>query len=265
MQLLTTFAKLSEFEKAKELISSLSLPFEVISPVPGYCNVGVPAIVLDEDVRREIAAGNPDQYISSGWVDYHEPLKSVPDVAPRIFEQDVFGKAAIMVLQPCAADEKKLRIVAHISGDLTEVFPFMNAVISNAFYNKNGPTFTLMDGHRIIALYPHRIAIAKTDDIVDTWRILEFLRIRANECWRDRAGIIPDYTLHKKPPALEIYYRLPRVNCGECGEKTCMAFTLKLWSGQILLSKCKPVFEGKSGHLKDALVEICGGLGVEKG
>ena len=52
--------------------------------------------------------------------------------------------------------------------------------------------------------------------------------------------------------------------CGECGEKACMAFALKLWSSQTALTKCKPVFGGTYAPLKDALVEICGGLGVEK-
>jgi tRNA (Thr-GGU) A37 N-methylase len=31
---------------------------------------------------------------------------------------------------------------------------------------------------------------------------------------------------------------------------------------QHLLSMCKPVFEGNFVHLKDALLEICAGLGV---
>jgi ArsR family metal-binding transcriptional regulator len=44
-----------------------------------------------------------------------------------------------------------------------------------------------------------------------------------------------------------------------------MAFALKLWSGQVSLSNCKPAFEGTHTHLKEALFEICAGLGIEKG
>jgi ArsR family metal-binding transcriptional regulator len=171
---------------------------------------------------------------------------------------------AIMVLQPCTADLKKLRITAHFSGDLAPVFPYMNTLMRDAAYNAYSQTFTFMEGHRMIALYPHRVAIAKTNDIVDTWRVLEMLRVRFNECWQNRADITPSTELRKRPPALEIYYRLPKLNCKECGEQTCMAFALRLWSGQVTLTQCKPVFGGTHAHLKDALVEICGGLGVRE-
>jgi hypothetical protein len=33
--------------------------------------------------------------------------------------------------------------------------------------------------------------------------------------------------------------------------------------GELPASKCTPVFHGEFGHLKDALVEICMGLGAQ--
>ena len=170
-----------------------------------------------------------------------------------------------MVLQPCLADPDKLRAIAHISGDLAEVFPYMNAVRKDAFYNVDGPTFTFMDQYRMISLYPRRIAVAKVDDIVDMWRTLESVRIFSNECWQNRESIVPSYELRKRPAALEIFVRLPRTDCGFCGEKTCIAFALRLWIGQISLFQCKAVFDGSYCHLKEPLFEICAGLGIEKG
>jgi hypothetical protein len=113
--------------------------------------------------------------------------------------------------------------------------------------------------------YPSRIATAKMDDIVDIWRTPESLRIFCNECRLNRLSIEPSYELRKKPAALEIYVRLPRTNCGLCGEKTCIAFALRLWSGQISLFQCKLVFDGAHIHLRDPLFEVCAGLGIEKG
>ena len=170
-----------------------------------------------------------------------------------------------MALQPCLADPDKLRAIAHISGDLAEVFPYMNAVRKDAYYNVEGPTFTFMDQYRMISLYPRRIAMAKVDDIVDIWRTLESLRRFSNECWQNRQSIEPSFELRKKPAALEIFIRLPRTDCGLCGEKTCIAFALRLWSGQISLFQCTPVFGGVYSHLKEPLFEICAGLGIEKG
>jgi ArsR family metal-binding transcriptional regulator len=264
MKILTTFATAGEFEKAKRVLESESLPHTLIMPRPGFSYVGLPALVIEEEDRGKLLGGGHGAFSTSGWVDYHKPSQSVPGSNPPVYEEDVFGIVAIMVLQPCTADLTKLRTTAHFSGDLAPVFPYMNALMRDASYNAYSQTFTFMEGHRMIALYPHRVAIAKTNDIVDTWRVIEMLRVSFNECWKKRADITPSNELRKRPPALEIYYRLPKLNCGECGEKTCMAFALQLWSGQVVLTKCKPVFGGTHGHMKEALVEICGGLGVEK-
>ncbi len=264
MELVTTFANRREFERSVELLESEKLPYRVLSPDPGYGRVGAGAIVIDEEVRYEMDRREGEQMLCAGWIDYQPAGLSVPQASPPDFESDVFGTIAVMVLKPCAADETKLRAVAHISGDITDVFPYANAVFPNAFYNVMGQTFTLTEAHRIMTLFPRRIGIAKADDIVDLWRVLEMLRARFNECWDKRATITPSFALRKRPPAIEIYYRLPKKNCGQCGEKTCMAFALNLWSGEQRISNCKPVFEGEFVRLKEPLMEICAGLGIQK-
>ena len=186
----------------------------------------------------------------------------VPQGTPPAFDEDVFGRAAVMVLAPCVADETKIRLTAHISGDLTDVFPYMNAEMRSASYNPEGPTFTFMEGYRMVAVYARRIVVAKADDIVDGWRVLEGVRLLANDAWRRRAEIEPSYEMRERPPALEIYKRLPKTNCGRCGERTCLAFAAKLWQGQARLEACRPVFDGDRADLRSALLDICAGLGV---
>ncbi len=46
---------------------------------------------------------------------------------------------------------------------------------------------------------------------------------------------------------IEIYKKLPRTNCGECGELTCMAFALKVQSAQCKMSGCPYVNKDLSG------------------
>ena len=257
-----TFPQRREFDKAKAGLDALGLPYEVISPEPGFAEVGVPALVLDEDAHKAFYARHSHDITCSGWVDYRPAGIVVPGEAPRHYDEDVFGLAAVMVLAPCVADMTKIRLIAHLSGDLTEVLPYMNAVMREASYNKNGPTFTFMDGYRMISIYPRRIAVAKADEIVDGWRTLEAIRRRANEVWQRRGEIAPCYEMREKPPALEIFKRLPRTNCKACGEQTCLAFAIRVYMGQMPASRCKPVFAGEFERLKDALVEVCAGLGV---
>jgi len=44
----------------------------------------------------------------------------------------------------------------------------------------------------------------------------------------------------------EAFKKLPKTNCGECGEATCIAFALKVQTGQRVISEC-PYVEGEAG------------------
>jgi len=262
MTFITTFAQRSEFEKAKGQLDSLGLPHEVLSPEPGYRVVGEPCLVIEPSVRVDIAGGGATSFTTSGWVDYRAPEAAVPSQEPAAFDEDVFGRAAIMVLAPCVADPARIRVIAHLSADLTEVFPYLNTEMREANYNIHGPTFTFMDRYRMVSVYRRRIAVAKADEVVDAWRVLESVRVRANEVWARRSEIEPSYELRERPPAVEILKRLPRTNCGLCGEATCLAFSVRVWSGKADVSLCRPVFRGEATHLKDALIEVCSGLSI---
>ncbi len=264
MAIITTFPRLAEFEKMKRLLHDQQVSYEVISPEPAYNYVGQPAIVIDEMDRSACEIDSECSPSFSGWIEYLPSRYSVPSCLPHSYEKDIFGTIAIMVTQPCLAEQTRIRAIAHLSGNLADVFPYMNTIHTRAFYNLDGPSFTFMDEYRMISLYPGRIAIAKADDIVDLWRILESLRISFNQCWLDRKKITPSYELRKRPAALEIYFHLPKTNCSQCGEKTCMAFALKLWSGQASLFGCKPIFSGDFSDLRKGLFEVCAGLDVFK-
>jgi len=44
---------------------------------------------------------------------------------------------------------------------------------------------------------------------------------------------------------LDVYQLLPRTNCGECGEKNCMAFAAKVVNREVEIEKCPPLLEEK--------------------
>jgi len=262
MAVITTFPNRDEFRRAQSRLDGRALAYEVVSPDPGYARVGAPALVAEAEARAALADGSGEPGICAGFVDYRPAGIRVPAEPPRGFEEDVFGKAAVVVLAPCVADATKIRLIAHTSRDMSQAFPYLNAEMREASYNAKGPTFTFMDGCRLISMYPQRIAIARADDLVDGWRTLEMIRCRANDAWARRAEIEPCYEMREKPPALEIFKRLPKTNCRACGEATCLAFAVRVWMGELPASKCTPVFHGEFGHLKDALAEICMGLGA---
>ncbi len=258
-----TFPTAGEYRKASARLDQLATPSELISPEPGFGRVGAPALVLAAADAAAFISRHGGEFTTSGRMAYRPAETAVPDEPPRDFDDDIFGTAAVMVATDCIADRNRIRIVAHLTGDLTAAFPYLNAEMPRACYNPRGPTLTFMDGHRMVALYGRRIAVAKADDIVDAWRVLEQVRCRANDTWARRGEIAPCHEMRERPPALEIFKRLPGTNCGRCGEVTCLAFAIGVWGGEVELTRCEPVFaSAESAEMKDALVEICTGLGV---
>ena len=142
----------------------------------------------------------------------------MPQESPREGAEELLPRIAIVVLAPCVADPEKLRLIAHLEGDAGEALPFLNAELQKASYTAKLPVLTYMDGHRMVSLFRDRVAIAKADDIVDAWASLERLRCTVNDVWSRRDEIEPSFELRQRPPALEIYKRLPGTNCRECGE-----------------------------------------------
>lgn len=255
------FPQRSEYEKTRSVLDARGLPYGVIEPGAAFGRVGCPALVLDQETRACLATDLAGDVTCSGWVDFRPAATAVPEGTPPVFSEDIFGSASAMLLAPCIADDTKIRLIAHISGDITTVFPYLNALMSGAVYNEEGPTLTFMEGYRMVTLYPRRITIAKADDLVDGWRVLEAIRCRVNRTYERRDSITPLYKRREKPPAVVIYKKLPGTNCGQCGQKTCMAFALGLWNGSLNPFLCKPVFEEDFAHLRDDFRETCVRLG----
>src|SRR3989304_2098558 len=51
---------------------------------------------------------------------------------------------------------------------------------------------------------------------------------------------------------IEIFKKLPKTNCGECGVPTCLAFAMKLAAGQAELASCPYVSEQAKAELEQA-------------
>jgi len=263
MDRLTTFPNRPQYEEAAKALRAAGAVCTWIAPEPGYGAVGIPALACGNEAASALARAG---VTVSGWVDYRVPAGAVPSGAPPAFADDIFGECAIMVLAPCVADVAKLRLIAHTAGDLSAVFPYLNAEMPAVSYNREAAILTYQDAYRMVSLYPHRITIAKADDTVDSWRVLESVRCLVNGTWARRAEITPVYEQRARPPALEIYKRLPGTNCRACGEKTCLAFACRLWQGEGSPCQCLPVFQdGPYARLREPFLQICAGLGLAGG
>ena len=145
--LVTTFPVLTEFQRASTVLNAIGAACERIDPTPALSLVAVPALIMSREERATLESAAPD-ITFSGWVDYRQATAEMPGgPAPIVTEQNVyFRRAAIMVLSPCVADYKKIRLIAHLEGDLSPLLPYLNAVLPQASYTPKADTLTFMDG-----------------------------------------------------------------------------------------------------------------------
>ncbi|MCD6203336.1 MAG: hypothetical protein J7I99_03130, partial [Methanophagales archaeon] len=78
-----------------------------------------------------------------------------------------------------------------------------------------------------------------------------------NDTWARRAEIdLSESKERIQLGPLDLYAYLPKTNCGECGERTCMAFAMKVLNEGKKLSDCPVLAEDKYRGARDTLVSL---------
>mgnify|MGYP001829093927 CR=1 FL=1 len=124
--------------------------------------------------------------------------------------------------------------------DISEVLPYLNAVMGIGHYVHADRVFDFMKDRHIVTLRPHEMRVRGLRDEDHGSEVVDELCEMLNDIWRRRASIEPKLeTAHRLSP-LEVLRKLPLTNCGECGEPTCLALaTMVSKTGdETLLRKC---------------------------
>ncbi len=158
----------------------------------------------------------------------------------------------------CIADPAKNRVIAEFSDHVDAVFPYLNAIVPNLMYNPGANTVTVKRGERILTFYPHVAVMAKVDGAEDAAAQLAWFQALVNDTWRRRDEIVPCYERKRLLAPLDVYRLLPKLNCKECGEATCMAFGVGLLLGSRRASECPHLQEDAPAEGGRQLVELLG-------
>ena len=247
--------------KAQRVLVSKGIDFKSISTL---------AVVVLQDHSREacLAIIKEDVLISGHYSflyrDYEEDFfKKAKDFRVSESNDEFLKSITLCYVAPCMADETRIRLIGYFNRDIAEVLPYINAVIKGASYNKGASILTYAKARRLINLYNIKIAIAKADDIIDAWVILDEVKDLINRTYQDRDNIKPNYEEKVKVTALQIYGWLPKTNCKACGEATCLAFAVKLLLGEQKILKCTPLStESKFSENKKIMLEMAEALGI---
>ncbi len=158
-----------------------------------------------------------------------------------------------------AVSEKDFRGLIEI---LTLKFPPMKVR-----YSKASKTVTLRAFNRIIGISESGKVYFEARDIEEAKKILEYLQGLIDEARKDLTeGKKPDSRVldaWSRLQPLELYKYLPKTNCGECGEETCIAFAARVLTGERRLDECKPLAGPDGTPMINKLVELYGETAVE--
>jgi ArsR family metal-binding transcriptional regulator len=164
---------------------------------------------------------------------------------------------------PCLADPEKIRVIAEISDEIHQVFPYLNAILKGCIYNHPALTLTIKKDGKLFTLHAHHITLAKIEDEREAEEILKWLQDLINETYEKRGQIEPNYSMAAELKALDIFKLLPGTNCKKCGELTCLAFAVKLVGRDAEITKCDPLFAAKYQEKRNVLLELLQAAGYE--
>lgn len=154
---------------------------------------------------------------------------------------------------------ESLHCIAHLEQDIAAVLPYLNAVLGGFEYLKNPPALMLKSRGRLITLHPQKIAINALEDENEAEKILQWLVKEINAVWEKRHEIRPCFEGLARPNIPQILKWLPRSNCRQCKEPTCLVFATRLAEGVKSPGDCPDL----SGQERQNLEAYLGGFQFE--
>jgi ArsR family metal-binding transcriptional regulator len=153
----------------------------------------------------------------------------------------------------CNPQFESLHCIASLNQDVSEALPYLNAVLGGFEYLKDPPAVVFRSRGRLITVHGREIAINALNDEEEADKILDWLKREINQAWEKRAEIKPSTEGAPKPQVFEILKLLPRTNCRECGEPTCMVFAARAAEGVKGAADCPPLKAEARQRLEDYL------------
>jgi ArsR family metal-binding transcriptional regulator len=156
----------------------------------------------------------------------------------------------------CDSRVQSLHCFAHLDVDIGEVLPYLNSVLGGFTYIEAPPSVTFKAHGKLITLHSRKIAINALQSEEEADTILEWLKREINQAWKDRDRITPRFTSAPRPSILEILKHLPRTNCRECRQPTCLVFATLLAEGAKGPENCPPLRKKEKDTLTDYLAQF---------
>lgn len=131
-----------------------------------------------------------------------------------------------------------------------------------ATYSREQRSVTLRMLDRLIGIYESGLVTFCAESLEDAETVLEEIEKVLEEARRELSALGPpnseEVEKWNKLSALELYKYLPKANCGECGETTCVAFATRVLAGERKLYECPLLERGEHRALVEKLRRALG-------
>ncbi len=169
----------------------------------------------------------------------------------------LIGEYEIGLVEPeCAPGSARWAAKVSLPNDISAVFPYLNALQANAWYDHENQVLILREPGQAYAFRPKEIRVARVSDPLQAEQLAGEVVEKVNRVWQERDNITPRFTERKLPAVLAIFKLLPGTNCKQCGYPTCMAYAADLRTGMAQLEQCLPLSQPDSAGNKAKLLEL---------
>lgn len=145
----------------------------------------------------------------------------------------------------CNADAETLPCFAHLDDDVGPALPYLNTVLGGFSYTAEPPSLTLKSSGKLITIHAKKIAVNALQDEEQAEKIVAWLQREINEAWERRDELEPSYQGVRQPVLLHVLKLLPKTNCRDCGQPTCMVFALRVMEGVKDHNDCPYLSDGQ--------------------
>jgi len=142
---------------------------------------------------------------------------------------------------PCLAEPGKIIVIGKPNRSLEEVIPYLATLPSIIAYNPQTRTLTFRRPRGFMTISPEKIYITQVTDVQEGLELFEALKDAVNAVWEKREQLVAVTKPKSTPRHLDIWELLPRSNCRQCGEATCLAFAVALIQQKRSLTECSPL------------------------
>jgi ArsR family metal-binding transcriptional regulator len=141
----------------------------------------------------------------------------------------------------CNPGAMAVHCFAHLGQDVSQALPYLNTSLGGFEYIQDPPSVTFKVHGKLITVQGRRIAVNALKDEAEARKIVEWLKREINDAWENRERIVPSFKGAPKPQLIEILKLLPKTNCRQCGEDTCLVFAARIAEGAKGVEACPPL------------------------